>query len=187
MSKVFNSKSKDKLDHPKRRKALPPRETLLQLGLQVSDIVADIGCGTGYFTIPALDIVGGDVYAIDISDEMLDSVKSKVSSERLKLVKSDFNHLMIADESSSFALLSMVLHEVDDPRKFLQEVNRVLKKDGRLAIIEWKKIEMKMGPRYSHRMDIADIEKYTGGSFVLVKEIDLSENFYGCVWKKRAK
>lgn len=185
MSKVFDPKSKDKLDNPKRRKALPPRETLLQLGLLASDTVADIGCGTGYFTIPALDIVDGDVYAIDISDQMLESVKAKVSSDRLKLVKSNPRSLVIADESSSFAILSMVLHEVDDPGAFLREINRILKKEGRLAIIEWKKVEMNMGPRTSHRMDTADIVNYAKENFELVEEVDLGDRFYGCVLKKR--
>ena len=184
MSKVFNPKSKDKLDNPNRRKVLPPRETLLQLGLEESDTVADIGCGTGYFTIPALDIVRGHVYAIDISDEMLEEVKRKTTSERLKVVKSSSNDLMIEEGSSSFVILSMVLHEVDEPKAFLQEIYRVLKTDGRLAIIEWKKVEMSMGPKYNHRIDTADILKYAGESFELVKEIDLSDQFYGCVLKK---
>ena len=49
-----------KLDTPDRRRIMPPDETLVKLGLKENDIFIDIGCGIGYFTIPALDIVGSN-------------------------------------------------------------------------------------------------------------------------------
>ena len=80
MSHKFSAKDKSKLDNPERRKILPPPITLEKLYLQKGDIVADVGCGIGYFNIPAAVIVGemGKVYAIDISEEMLREVQERV-------------------------------------------------------------------------------------------------------------
>ena len=74
MTHKFDAKNRHKLDNPKRREMLPPEKTLIRLGLKQGDIVADIGCGIGYFTIPAANIVGdsGKVFAMDISPEMLE-------------------------------------------------------------------------------------------------------------------
>ena len=58
MTHKFDAKNKHKLDNEKRRELLPPDETLIKLGLHEGDIMADIGCGIGYFTIPASKIAG---------------------------------------------------------------------------------------------------------------------------------
>ncbi len=54
----FNPKDLQKLDNPERRRLLPPEETLERLGLRKNDIIADIGCGIGYFSFAASKIVG---------------------------------------------------------------------------------------------------------------------------------
>lgn len=73
MKKTFDVKNMHKLDNPKRRELLPPDQTLRKLGIKEGEIIADIGCGIGYFTLPASKMVGekGKIYAMDISAEML--------------------------------------------------------------------------------------------------------------------
>ena len=80
MSHKFDAKNKHKLDNETRRKMLPPEQTLLSLGLKEGDIMADIGCGIGYFAVPASKIVGksGKVFAMDILPEMLEEVHVKI-------------------------------------------------------------------------------------------------------------
>lgn len=184
MSKVFDPKLKDKLDNPMRRKEIPPMETLKRFGLKADDIVVDIGCGTGYFTMPALEIVDGAVYAIDLSQEMLDEVKKKSTSERLNLIKSDESGLILEDESSTFAILSMVLHEVEDGKAFLAEIGRILKSGGKLAIIEWQKAAMPMGPSLDHRISSDDIVSLSGEIFQLTDQVKINDMFYGCILTK---
>ncbi len=53
MAHKFNVKDMQKLDSPERRKILPPEETLIKIGLNKNQIFIDIGCGIGYFSIPA--------------------------------------------------------------------------------------------------------------------------------------
>jgi len=72
MHHKFDVKSFAKLDNPERRKSLPADAILHKFDLEDGDVVADVGCGIGYFTFPASSVVGltGKVLAMDISDEM---------------------------------------------------------------------------------------------------------------------
>jgi precorrin-6B methylase 2 len=67
----FDVSQKVKLDNPARRAILPPDETLGKLGLNAGEVMADIGCGIGYFTFPAAKMIGpgGRVYALDVAPE----------------------------------------------------------------------------------------------------------------------
>lgn len=79
----FNPENKGKLDNPERRKLLPPEEVLLELGLKKGQNMADIGCGIGYFTIPAGEIVGREakVYGVDILEEMLRELDQRLEKK----------------------------------------------------------------------------------------------------------
>ena len=83
MTHKFDAKNKHKLDNEKRRELLPPEQTLINLGLHEGDVMADIGCGIGYFTIPASKIVGdsGKIFAMDILPEMLQDVGIKIKEQ----------------------------------------------------------------------------------------------------------
>src|SRR5471030_208350 len=89
MTHKFDAKNKHKLDNEKRRELLPPKETLIKLGLHEGDIMADIGCGIGYFTIPAAKIVGGsgNIFAMDILPEMLQDVEMKIKEKNISNIK----------------------------------------------------------------------------------------------------
>lgn len=58
MAEKFNVAQRHKLDNPRRREILPPEETLSSFGLPPGAIMADIGCGIGYFTFPAARLLG---------------------------------------------------------------------------------------------------------------------------------
>ena len=85
MKHKFDAKSKHKLDNHQRRELLPPERTLLLMGLREGDVMADIGCGIGYFTVPAADIVGnsGKVYGLDVSEEMLGDVEKIIEEKNI--------------------------------------------------------------------------------------------------------
>lgn len=186
----FNPESKHKLDNPERRKLLPPEETLCRLGLVEGDIVADIGCGIGYFTLPAARIVGskGKVYGLDILTEMLEIVADKARANQLanvEFVQVKENDFILADQTIQYALVCLVAHEAEEPFAFFREIHRILQSEGKLAIIEWIKQESKMGPTIENRLDnvaVADILQHC--AYTNIEHIPLNDEMYAVIAKK---
>lgn len=173
-----------KLDSPERRKILPPEKTLEELGLKKSDTVADIGCGIGYFTVPASKVVNPNlVYALDPSKEMLDYLMNNNNSTNIKPIETDDYDFRIEDDSVDFALMSNVFHEIDDKDRFIQEISRILKPAGRLAVIEWQKKEMPKGPDLAHKISPRELTEFLILKFELKEVINFEDTYYGAVFK----
>ncbi|AGB40992.1 methylase involved in ubiquinone/menaquinone biosynthesis [Halobacteroides halobius DSM 5150] len=188
MTHKFDPKKKHKLLSEKRHQMLPPEETLQKLELKKGDVVADIGCGVGFFSVPAAKLVGneGKVYAIDVVEEMLTELrKRKEEAENIVLVQGTEYSAEIADHAIDFMLISNVLHEIEDKNKFLQEYITKLSTKGRLALIEWKKKETIHGPTKKHRISKQEIKKlFKEIGLKISKEVDLNINQYGIVAHK---
>ena len=184
MTHKFDINSKHKLDNPLRREMLPPYKILNQLGLKEGDIFADIGCGVGYFSIPAAEIIGkkGTVYAMDIELGMIEEVERRAIEHKLSNIRNivtDEYDLKIDNKSATFAFICTVLHEVEDQKQFLSEVKGILKAEGNIAIVEWIKKESDWGPPINHRVDMAEVEKLVKEcGFTDISCLELNENFY---------
>ncbi|WP_303866165.1 class I SAM-dependent methyltransferase [Acetobacterium wieringae] len=189
MAHKFNPINKNKLDNEWRRENLPPVETLEKLGLRPADVFADIGCGIGYFTIPAAKMIGDNsAYALDTSPEMLAEVVQRSEAaglKNIKTVKTEELDLLIPDEAVSFALLVNVIHEIVDKNQFLEEISRILKPGGKLAIVDWEKAQTEMGPPIDHRIakeDVVAMLEEIG--FDYQETQSFTNNFYGLVMVK---
>jgi len=162
MTMQFDPKHSHKLDSPERRKILPPEEILNKLNVTKGDVFIDIGCGTGYFSIPASKIVGpnGKVFALDTSIEMINELNDSISENKIKnitVMQFQKYKIPLPDATGTFALASSVLHEVKDGKKLLMEIYRVLCTGGRLGIIEWQKKETPEGPPIAHKLDPSEV------------------------------
>ncbi|TDT57288.1 class I SAM-dependent methyltransferase [Fonticella tunisiensis] len=180
----FDSINLDKLDNPERRRDMPPYETLERFGLKNigGAVFLDIGCGIGYFTIPAAKILkGGTAIGIDVVDEMLEHAWERAYEiENVDFRKSKEYSFPVEDNSIDFALMSNVLHEVEDKVKYLLEVKRVLKAEGELYIIEWEKKETKGGPPFEHRLSKDELKEYCRkAGFSRLEEVEISDKHYG--------
>lgn len=187
MAHKFDNKNRSKLDNEERRKELPPLETLKLLGYTGDEDFADIGCGIGYFTIPAAQMAkaASKVYAMDISEEMLEDVGERASEASLgniEKVKVGEYALKISNESVGYALLSNVFHEIDDKKRYLSEVHRIIKHGGKLAIIEWEKVEGEKGPPVEHRVSYEEALEYLNqNGFIGSMKIIIGQNYYGII------
>ena len=141
-----------RLESEERKKILPIERILPEMKIQPGDTMIDFGCGIGYFSIPALDYVGaeGTVIAVDVSAEMLQELRKRAGRRKnLQIVHADSLTSLTAD----IILLSMVIHEVDDPKGFLQTCFAALKPYGRIIVIDWQKKETgSMGPPVEERL-----------------------------------
>lgn len=192
MTRHFDVAQKFKLDNPKRRAALPPEQTLRTLGLTEGAVMADIGCGIGYFSIPASAIVGpeGKVYALDISEEMLDEVRTAVIQGQLSNLEPvrvhDYN-LKLESASINYAFCCNVLHEIDELDRYLQEIKRLLTPGGHFVVVEWEKIQGEWGPPADDRLDkerLSDLLKDQGFEEP-IQVLTLGHDFYAIIAGQR--
>lgn len=184
MAHKFNPKNKEKLMNKERKKNLPPYEILREAGLQPGQTVIDIGCGVGYFSLPAAEIVGpnGEVYALDTVREMTDYLKAELEKNKVQNVKvlnSTEYGFPIKEDLGDYLLMSMVLHEVEEKTEFLQEAYRTLKNSGKIVLIEWQKKETEEGPPLKHRIGPEQAKSYLKQvGFQKLEVVDLNRFFY---------
>jgi ubiquinone/menaquinone biosynthesis C-methylase UbiE len=188
---TFDPEDRHKLDSAERRAAMPPEETLLKAGIKPGDVVLDIGCGIGYFAMPAARLVGprGLVYAVDISGVMLAELRSKTASTgifNIHTTQTPHGKLAIPPAGYTLALLVNVLHEIEDKRTFLSAVAAALKPATRLAVIEWKKTAAGQGPPLKDRLSEDEVQvllKKAGFTEPSTLELTPQHTLYTCFKK----
>ncbi len=158
----FDPRKRSILDDPKRFLFENPDAILSEIGIKPGQVVADIGCGTGFFTLPLAGYAGkeGKVYALDTSPTMIKELRKR--SKHLKQVQpihSQENHFPIEEGILDLVLLVNMIHEVGNQRQFLNEVRRVLKPGAKICVIDWKKKKMQMGPPLKIRFTKEDIKR----------------------------
>lgn len=111
--------------------------------IAVGDTVVDVGCGPGFFTIDMAQIVGptGQVVAVDLQPGMLARVKKKAI--RCGVADRIVTHLCRANGidlqwSADFILAFYMVHETPDPAGFFEEAKSMLKRGGKLLVVEPK-------------------------------------------------
>jgi ubiquinone/menaquinone biosynthesis C-methylase UbiE len=183
-----------KLEREERLLELKPLETLKEFGFSTGMNFCDLGAGSGVFSLEAAKISKETIYALEISDEMIDIITKKIKISNItnvfpkKIVGKTFG---LPSKSIDFVLLSTVFHEIpkEEHPKFLSEIKRVLKDNGRFLVIEFLKEKSPMGPRLvekrvSKEEMNAIVEKH---NFLELKHKVLGENLYAVLFEKVAK
>jgi ubiquinone/menaquinone biosynthesis C-methylase UbiE len=145
----FNPRKRVLLDDPKRLFFENPDAILSEAGVESGEVVADIGCGIGFFTLPLARYVGknGRVFALDTSPTMIKELRKRTRNlKQVKPIHSQENKFSLGNESVDFVLLVRMVHELEDWKHFFKEVKRILAPGGRVCVIDFKKKKMEMGP-----------------------------------------
>jgi len=151
-----------RLDDPERLLWLPPAMVIDALGVQPGDVIADIGAGTGYFSLPLAQAVGplGLVYAIDCQAEMLGRLQFKLDTggiSNIRAINADADSTGLPDVSCDLVFLALVWHELAERIDCLREAKRLLKPGGHIAVLDWRPdVEPEHGPPLHHRISAAD-------------------------------
>jgi predicted methyltransferase len=158
----FPASQAQRLDNPERLLWLPPAEVIVALALRPGETIADVGAGTGYFSLPLSHAVGalGKVYAVDAQAEMLSWLKQKLDDApftNVELIRAEADQTGLPTSSCSLFFLANVWHEIVDQIAVLGEAMRVLKPGGRIAILDWRAdVDPEHGPPLLHRVNVSD-------------------------------
>ncbi len=167
-SRKFDPKKLGKLNDPKRLEYLNSDVIWGKTRLADADVLIDIGAGTGFFAMLfGKKIKRGKVYACDISEEMIAWMNDYIPSEMKNIVvpiKMDENSVPLADSIADLVYMINLHHELEQPLIFLKEARRLLKKDGKLMIIDWKKEETPDGPPLEIRITAETIRSQMSAS-----------------------
>jgi len=145
------------LDRPERIAGLKIDEVLAVLKLKPGDNVADIGSGTGAFSLPFAKAVApsGKVYAVDIDPGLLDYIAQKAKKENvgnIQTVKGEFSDPKLPTHDVDLAFFHDVLHHIQNRQAYLKALGTYIKPTGRIALIEMNRDDPKTPHRNSPEM-----------------------------------
>jgi ubiquinone/menaquinone biosynthesis C-methylase UbiE len=172
------------LERAEREKEERCSELLTALELKPGQVVADVGCGSGFYTFKLARLVGpkGKVYAVDVQPEMVDLVKKEAARidaagvESAKNVEPLLGTIVdpkLPDASVDLAFLVDVYHELGRPAEMLAALAKALKKDGRVVLVEFRLEDPDVPIKLLHKMSKEQMRKELAASgFEVASEYD---------------
>lgn len=170
-----------------------PEENIKALGIYEGMFIADLGAGTGAYTLPLAEKVGetGRVYAVEVQKDFLTNIKNAATSRGFKNVELLWGNIeklggtKIKDGGVDAVVISNVLFQAEDKEGLLKEASRILKVGGRLLLIDWSDSFNNLGPlpKMVVTKDSA-LALCEGQGFVLKNEINAGEHHYGFIMLK---
>ncbi len=173
---------------------LNPEEVSNEFGVKKGMSIADFGCGAGYFTIILAEKVGkeGRIYALDVQEGALDSVRAKARGSDMGNVQTIRTNLEILgssglpNNSQDMVMLHNILFQSDKKTEVIREAHRVLKVEGKAVIIEWQKGADGFGPPDDLRTDSKDMRKFGEElGLVFIRDFKAGDFHYGIIMEKK--
>lgn len=165
--RVFRSSRAHKLDDPERLRWLPPQDVVQSLALSPGMKVADVGAGTGYFSIPIADALtsSGHVFAVDLQPEMLELLRHKLSDKEqrnsISLHEGNASSLPLENGCVDLVFFANVWHEIEDLERAFHEALRSTIRGGRIAILDWRPdCVPPPGPPADHRISADSVSTF---------------------------
>ena len=170
-----------------------PQAIVDQLEIGPGMVVADFGCGAGFFSLPIAKKVGeeGKVFALDVLSDKLESVESQAKTLNLTNIVTQRVNLeapggsKLEAESADWVIMKDILFQNKGKDKILEEAKRILKKGGQVLIIEWNKEDTNIGPEKELRVfkeTLVDLARKN--DWTMNKEIEVGTFHYGLILKK---
>ncbi len=183
MSHRFDPSHKQVLDDPERKIWQDPAVLIEWLSLKGDETIVDIGAGTGFFAIPFAGYSPGiTLYAVDVSSEMLDSIKEKqekLGVENIVILLTDGKTLPVDKDSADLIIAADVFHELVDNAIVFQEIRDTLNDDGRFVVVDWKKKDTGFGPPvHARKTEEEVVTILAGAGFSLTRRAELYANHY---------
>ncbi len=172
---------------------LDPERIVEGFGIKMGMSIADFGCGAGYFAILIAERVGekGKVFALDVQEHALDSVRAKARAlglDNLETIRTNLEipgSSSLGDNSQDSVMVHNVLFQSSKKKLILSEAYRILKSGGTLVALEWTKGAGGFGPPDELRLSSDDIESLAREvGFGLESKFEAGQFHFGVIFKK---
>ena len=144
------------LERSNRENEEAPSKAIAALNLKPTDVIADIGAGSGYYTFRLAPLVPkGTVMAVDIQPEMISFLESKEKKLGLTNVVAHLGKVddtLLTPESIDAALMVDAYHEFSHPREMMESLFKALKPGGRIVLLEYRAEDPKVPIKPLHKM-----------------------------------
>lgn len=154
------------LERKEREKEEEPAKLMAALKLKPTDVVADIGAGSGYYSFRmAQQVPQGKVLAVDIQPEMIDILKKRVKTSKVgnvEPIQSSVSDPKLQPDSVDVILMVDVYHEFEFPYEMTLTLVKSLKKGGRLIFVEFRMEDENVPIKLVHKMSEKQVIKEMG-------------------------
>jgi ubiquinone/menaquinone biosynthesis C-methylase UbiE len=151
------------LDRKNRDREEKPELLIEALELKPTDIVADIGAGTGYMSFKIADkVLKGQVLAVDVQPEMVQILGDRISKSSVANIQPMLGteqDPQLTPDSINLAIFVDVYHELAYPREVMANVAKALKPNGRIALVEYRAEDPFVLIKPLHKMSQAQARK----------------------------
>jgi len=171
-----------------------PEKNIEQLSLGKGNYVADFGSGTGYYSFAAAEAVGEDgrVYSIDVQKDLLQKLKNEAKLKHLnniEIIWADIEHLggtKLRESSMDAVVIANVFFQIGQKNNTVMEIKRILKKGGRVLLVDWQSSFGGIGPQVADVLSEEDAGKlFQKQGFELDREIPAGAQHYGMIFRKK--
>lgn len=192
ISHVMGHQGADWLERPEREETELPQKVVEKMNLRATDVVADVGAGTGYFTFRLSPVVAkGKVYAVDIQLEMLamiEAKKKKLNAGNIVTILGTEKDTTLPSEAIDVVLLVDAYHEFSYPREMMESIFKGLKPGGRVIQLEYRGEDPAVPIKKLHKMTVAQARKEMAEVGLVWKETkDFLPQQHFIVYEKPAK
>ena len=161
---VMGHQAADWLERPEREEEEKTDVMIDALKFREGEVVADIGCGSGYISRRISKKIGakGVVYGVDIQQEMLDLLAKRMAMFRIENVKPVMGEVTdpkLPPESCDTMIMVDVYHEFDQPYEMISNMVKALKKGGRIVFVEFRKEDPNVPIKEVHKMSVEQVKK----------------------------
>jgi len=188
MAHKFSPERFQKLEAEDRYERLQPVQRLKNAGMTPGQQVLDVGCGTGFYSRSAAEIVGesGHIIGLDILSEMITRAEEFGLPDNVECIKSEESTFPVDDESMDWVIMTNLYHELENQQAFVSEIHRVLEPNGRVYFLDWKRQEEDDGPPMEHRIDKSvPMAAFQNTGFNFVSDAEVGPSHYELIFEKQ--
>jgi len=177
---------------PQAQRFVMPEVVSTHFHIREGDTVADFGAGSGFFVKTLATLVGdeGTVHACEIQKNLVETIGEHVRRENLENVDvhwcdlEDENSSKLAEDSLDAGIIVNALFQFEEKGAAMREIKRVVRKGGKLFIIDWSESFGGLGPQPDQVISAADATALAEEhGFTFEREFDAGDHHYGLAFR----